>query len=95
VGTALVTAKPPLVGTLRVFEAHRDPLKPADLAWSRGHQCLNQPLDPANLPSQRRNPGLLEEDGGSTVVVTVEPTRLNANRFASLAGGRMSLDEAD
>ena len=24
-----------------------------------------------------------------------EPTRLNANRFASLAGGRMSLDDAD
>lgn len=26
---------------------------------------------------------------------SMEPTRLNANRFASLAGGRMSLDEAD
>jgi hypothetical protein len=25
----------------------------------------------------------------------MEPTRLNANRFASLAGGRMSLDDAD
>jgi hypothetical protein len=25
----------------------------------------------------------------------MEPTRLNANRYASLAGGRMSLDEGD
>jgi hypothetical protein len=25
----------------------------------------------------------------------MEPTEVNANRFASLAGGRMSLDEAD
>jgi len=41
------------------------------------------------------SPTTSDEVVGWSQVSMVEPTRLNANRFASLAGGRMSLDDAD
>jgi hypothetical protein len=67
-------------------------------------EALRQRHVQVEVQNEQRPQGMLvgadspttpDEVVGWSQINMVEPTRLNANRFASLAGGRVSLDEAD
>jgi hypothetical protein len=61
-------------------------------ALRRRQQHRNEPRD-SIFAVQRQRPGLLLGDrAGSTFLLMVEPTEVNANRFARLLGGQISLD---
>lgn len=83
-----------VISPRRAIERANENLREAIDEALRRREAQQEQRPPA-LPVGADPPTTSVEVVGWSQGSMVEPTRLNANRFASLAGGRMSLDEAD